>query len=130
MRTFRILLCVFFLGTGLSACAELSERPLKTEYNTRPELGVRLRVMPSNGLPEDIKAQQAQVLLVVRVQPTGPAAGAGLKEGDIILKLDGQPIMGMVDSVALMQNRLWGDFVNITILRDGQRQDVNVFLQP
>ena len=130
MTTIRMLVCALLFGVGLSACTELSERPLKTEYNTRPELGVRLRVMPSDGLPEDIVKQQPQVLFVVRVNPKGPAAVAGLQEGDILLELDGRPIMGMVDSVSLMQNRLWGDFVNVTILRDDQRQEIDVYLQP
>lgn len=125
----RIILAALLL-LGLSACAQFSERPLKTEYNTRPEIGVRLRVMPSTGLPKDVLGEQEQVLLVVRVSPERPAAQAGIQLGDVLVALDGQTISGMGDSVALMQNLQWGDEVIFTVLRDEELQEIPVLLRP
>jgi S1-C subfamily serine protease len=117
------------LGLALSSCANLSERSVQKDLNVRPQLGIRVRVMPSEGLPKAVLGERQQVLLVVRVKPDQPAARAGIEPGDILLALDGQPVSGAGDSLAIMQARQWGDLVTLTVLRGGQTQDIAVTLQ-
>jgi len=121
------LLCMI----GLSACTQLNERPLKTDFNTRPELGLRLRVISSSSssLPEEVVSKQQHVLRVMRVNPHQPGEWGGIQVGDVIVALNGQTVSGMGDSVALMNNLQWGDLVTLTIFRDNELQDIGVLLQ-
>jgi serine protease Do len=62
------------------------------------------------------------------VEPNGPAAKAGLKEGDVITELNGRPV---TDSNAL-RNHIAGQRpnteVSLTVLRDGKPTSVKAHL--
>jgi serine protease Do len=64
-------------------------------------------------------------LLVEEVRENSPAAKAGLKAGDVILEVDGQAVEQQGDLVRLLNKKAEGD-VNLTILRDKQRQTIRV----
>jgi len=68
-------------------------------------------------------------LYVNGVTPNGAAQEAGLKEGDIITKLDGQ----VIGSSAQLQERIYrlrpGDKVTLTYKRNGKERDVTVTLK-
>lgn len=64
-------------------------------------------------------------LLVEEVRADSPAAKAGLKAGDVILEVDGQAVEQQGDLVRLVNKKSEGD-VNLTILRDKQRQTIRV----
>jgi len=65
---------------------------------------------------------------IASIQPGTPAATAGLKADDIIIKFDGQDVHGEEGFVGLLLNHKPGDTVTFTILRNGQQQDVKVTL--
>ncbi len=65
---------------------------------------------------------------IASVQSGTPAATAGLKADDIIIKFDGQDVHGEEGFVGLLLNHKPGDTVTFTILRNGQQQDVKVTL--
>ena len=80
----------------------------------RPWLGVYLSEVDS-------------LLIVQRLAAGGPAAGAGVQPGDIILGVDGQPVASMAD----FYRKLWtvgapGDEVPLTILKGAQMHEVSV----
>lgn len=64
--------------------------------------------------------------LVARTVPAGtPAARAGMKSGDIIVKIDGSPIRSSFDiSIALADHKP-GDKVKLTRLRDGHETELD-----
>jgi S1-C subfamily serine protease len=81
--------------------------------------------------------------LIARVVPGGPADDAGLKGsdgsttfqasriqtgGDVVLSVNGDKIVGPSDLSNLILKYKPGDKVTLQILRDGQRQDVDVTL--
>jgi len=82
----------------------------------------------------DIPPEAAEALgssdgaVVTEVLPNTPAAEAGLRAGDIVIELDGEP----VDSFPGLRSRILvhqpGDEVTLTYSRDGQRQQVTVTL--
>ena len=57
-----------------------------------------------------------------------PADKAGLLAGDAIIAVNGDSIDGSLSLVAQVREHAVGDKVTITVLRDGQRKDVNATL--
>ena len=62
------------------------------------------------------------------VIPGGPAAAAGIKEGDIIIKVNTQAIDGDHPLDATLSEFAPGDTISVEILRGGQTQTVSVTL--
>jgi|GEM_PF-528080 len=89
----------------------------------------------------DLSVQQG--IYVDSVVPGGPAAQAGLQGstgtvqsgaltlpvgGDVIVEADGQAVDNYTDLLSIIESRQPGDELTLTILRDGQRQEVTVEL--
>lgn len=109
---------------------------LKTGKIVRPYLGVRYlslnkEIAQSSKLPVDKGA------LVYRgtgpadlaVIPSSPADKAGIKENDIITKINGQELSETTSLVSLLQKYKVGDTVSVTLLRQGQEIKVDVKLE-
>jgi S1-C subfamily serine protease len=60
--------------------------------------------------------------------PDSPADKAGIREGDIITKVDGQAIDGDHPLDATLSLHAPGDTVTVELLRDGQTATVEVTL--
>jgi putative serine protease PepD len=67
-------------------------------------------------------------LFVVGVAPQGPSATAGLAEGDVITKLDGDAATGAEQLQALTLTRRPGDTVEVTYVRAGTEHVAKVTL--
>lgn len=65
---------------------------------------------------------------ITEITPGSGAEKAGLKEGDIITGLNGVPVAGGTELVANILNFQPGDTVEITLVRDGKRMNVEVLL--
>ncbi len=59
-------------------------------------------------------------LRVAAVEPGGPAARAGLVEGDLLLELGGHQVSGVDDLHRLLASELTGTALSITVLRAGR----------
>jgi serine protease DegQ len=68
-------------------------------------------------------------VIVSGVVPGGPAATAGLRPGDVVLSVDGQPTRSPEDFLAALRPHKPGDTVTLT-LRDTDRaeRDIKVTL--
>ncbi|MCC6942963.1 MAG: trypsin-like peptidase domain-containing protein [Thermomicrobiales bacterium] len=83
-------------------------------------LGIGAQSVELNaGLRSDLGTDQERALLIVNVQPDGPAEQSGLLIGDVILSIGGQPVA----TVEQLQDHLTGDIVgqpvDITLIRGG-----------
>jgi len=58
------------------------------------------------------------------VRPGGPAEGAGLKAGDVLLRADGAAVGGWGGLLRLLKSRKPGDAVKLGVLRDGKELDL------
>ncbi len=63
------------------------------------------------------------------ISPGGPADGAGLRAGDVIVAFDGTPVSEQGELVVKIRARRVGDEVTLTIRRGGQDRDVTMVLQ-
>ncbi len=85
---------------------------------------------------QDVSAEIADELglparrgaIIESVQPGTGAADAGLRPGDVIVSVDGEPLVTMSQLVAEVRRRDPGDIVVLEIFRDGDLQDVEVEL--
>jgi putative serine protease PepD len=76
---------------------------------------------------KDGSAQRAAASVTAVVGGT-PAAKAGLQRGDAIIAVDGEPVDSGLSLVAQVRERGVGETAKLTIVRDGQRKDVQVTL--
>jgi S1-C subfamily serine protease len=81
---------------------------------------------------QDVAAQlgldQATGVLVMEVGGGTPAARAGLRPGDVIVRLDGKPVDTVEDLFAELRRHRPGDRVTLTVVRDGREQQLTVTL--
>jgi serine protease Do len=96
----------------------IAEQVIQNGYFARPNLGIRW-VTITPGLSARYRPPVQHGIYITDVQTDGPAATAGLAPGDIITKIQGEPI----DSDHPFQNQLFqfepGDRINVEILREG-----------
>ncbi len=78
-------------------------------------------------LPES-QAAGEKGIHVMNVMPGGPAATAGLKAGDVIVKIDGKDAPDLQAFKTMLGNHKVGDKLALTVHRDGKDQEIKVTL--
>jgi serine protease Do len=90
-------------------------------------MGIEIReVTPEKA--RDLKLSSARGVLVMDVEPDGPAAKAGLKESDVITQYDGQTVEGTVQFRRLVRETPPGRSVALVISREGMNRNISVEL--
>lgn len=92
------------------------------EYESLPEAAIRLGVMFE-------PAQNGRGLLVKSVAPGSNAEHAGLKEEDLLLKLDGEALTDNMDLIYAVKRKHAGDHGIILLERGGRNLMVEVIFQ-
>jgi serine protease Do len=72
------------------------------------------------------KLSEKKGILVTSVDADGPAAKAGMKAGDVILKFDGDSIRDAEDLRDAVSDAEGGQEVTVTVQRDGRAVDLKV----
>jgi predicted metalloprotease with PDZ domain len=88
-------------------------------------LGLRLQEL-NGDLAEYFKVGEDEGALVTEVEEDGPAGEAGIKAGDVIVKIDGDEVTEPGDVADILSDRDEGDTVEITLIRKGVRQTATV----
>jgi len=74
----------------------------------------------------NLKVEQDEGVLIVRVVDGSPAAKAGLEQGDVILKVGGKPVKTAVDVQSQVEASQIGANLEVEVLRDGRSLKVKV----
>jgi serine protease Do len=77
---------------------------------------------------KELKLAAQRGVVVMDVEPDGPAAKAGLKENDVITQFDGQVVEGTVQFRRLVRETPTGRTVALVISRNGATQNISVEL--
>jgi serine protease Do len=88
-------------------------------------LGVNIQSI-TDDLAETYNVKENTGALVSSVAPDGPAAKAGIQEGDVILKFDGKDVNSMRGLPRIVAQAQIGKEVDVEIIRKGQRKTVRV----
>lgn len=81
-------------------------------------------------LPEGLRHQldQDTGMLVVTVESQGPAAGAGVLQGDIVVSLDGRPVRQLEELFGALRGLEVGSSHRLRVVRAGQLNELDVTL--
>jgi len=102
-----------YLAT-LYADSIISGNPLETAF-----LGVQ---------GTDVNTEGRAGATITDVVPGSPAETAGIEVGDVVISVDGVPILGFDDLVAQVRSHQPGQTVEVTIIRDGNETTVPITL--
>jgi beta-lactamase regulating signal transducer with metallopeptidase domain len=95
-----------------------------TRLTAEPRLGARL-TKPSASLADQLDLPRDQGYVLDEVGPNSPAAKAGLKQYDILLELNGQPISNKDGDLAKVLKEIKPDQpVEAIVLRKGRKETV------
>ena len=93
---------------------------LQHGHIARPYLGLAMQPV---AIPESLRGKVASAgtsaLLVVHVEPAGPAEKAGALLGDLVTELQGKPVEDTEQIQELLHTAKVGDRVKVTMLRAG-----------
>ena len=86
----------------------------------------------SDVTPENSKffnLKKAEGAVVTQVEPASPGAKAGLKTGDVITRLDGQPVSDAGELQVQVGQKRPGTTIKLEVMREGKIVDVPVTLE-
>jgi serine protease Do len=92
----------------------------------RPKMGVKIR--PVTTADVDVFQLPGASGAVVASDPENPARDAGVRMGDVIVAVDGDPITDTSDLMATIARRQPGDRVALDLVRYGKRERIAVEL--
>jgi S1-C subfamily serine protease len=125
------------VSTGLSRTSVLAvtrrtvdrvaQKLLDHGYVGRGFLGVALQpVALPQALKEKLKLDQDTAIMLLGIEPNGPAASAGLIMGDILLQAGSSVISDAETLATLLDHATIGESLNFRVLRAGTVQEVKV----
>jgi serine protease Do len=117
------------VGIGFAIPAEeakpVVDQLMKGTTITRGYLGIQMQDVTSD-IADALGIPKNGGTLVARVEPGQAAEKAGIKQGDVIVKVNGQDVNPDQTLSYLVANARPGTRVPIELIRDGKRQNVTV----
>ena len=120
------------VGIGFAIPAEqaapIVEALRRGERVRRGYLGVSLQSLTEPGVAQALGIERNRGELIRAVTAGGPAARAGIQQGDVVLTVNNQPVTPEQSVSYLISTLPVGGRVPVEILRGGQRRTVTVVL--
>jgi Do/DeqQ family serine protease len=70
--------------------------------------------------------EEEEGVLIARVMPNSPAAQAGLRAGDVITAIEGQPVKDGAEVQRVVEQSTVGQNLSLSLRRDGREETLNV----
>src|SRR5437867_1605926 len=77
-------------------------------------------------MPAEAGGQPPRGVLIDEVRPDSPADKGGMKRGDVVVEFDGEHVRSARQFSRLVQESTPGRSVTATVVRDGQRRDLQI----
>ncbi|HVX44597.1 MAG TPA: trypsin-like peptidase domain-containing protein [Mycobacteriales bacterium] len=114
------------LGVGfaipINSARTVAQQLIRTGHVTHPTLGVNARSVT------DLGATGGDGAEVEALESGGPGQKAGIREGDVIVELDGQPVDSSEGLEVLVSEHAVGDKITVTVERNGARHRIEAVL--
>jgi S1-C subfamily serine protease len=127
-------------GLGFAIPIETAKRIADQLFATgqvqHPYLGIQMLELTPDTIAELNQTQGLNLppntsgILIVQVLPGSPAASAGLKVGDVIQAIRGEPVTTPSQVQALMESTQIGVALDIQVRRDQQMETITVRPSP
>ncbi|MDA7415936.1 DegQ family serine endoprotease [Xenophilus arseniciresistens] len=111
----------------IDLAVRVKDQIVATGHASHAKLGVAVQEV-NQAFADSFKLPRPEGALVSQVEEGGAAHKAGLQPGDVILKVDGQPIVASGDLPALIGQALPGQKVGIEVWRDGRAKALTATL--
>jgi serine protease Do len=117
------------VGIGLAIPAELAKPVIDSlrrgQRPSRGYLGVGLQPLDDDSIASALGLSKGGGELVRSVVPSGAAARAGIQQGDVIVRVNNQPVTPDQTVSYLVANSPVGQRIPIEVVRNGRRFTVN-----
>jgi len=107
----------------IEVAAKVKDQIVATGKASHARLGVSVQEV-NQAFADSFQLDKPEGALVAGVEDGGPADKAGLKSGDVIRSIDGQPIVASGDLPAFVGQATPGSQVRMEIWRHGKREDI------
>lgn len=111
----------------IDLASRIKDKIVATGKVEHARLGVAVQEV-NQAFADSFKLDKPEGALVSNVENGGPADKAGLQPGDVILKVDGQPIVSSGDLPAIIGMAAPGDKVKLDVWRKGSAKELTAQL--
>jgi serine protease Do len=111
----------------IDIATHVQQQIVATGHVTRGHLGVTVQEV-TQSLADSFGLKQPEGALVGSVEPGGPAAKAGLRSGDVILKFNGTPVTSSNQLPLQVADLKPGTVANVQVWRHGSTRNLEVTL--
>jgi serine protease Do len=113
----------------INTAAEVYNSIIKSGHMTRGSIGVSFTPSDTDQARSLLKSfGVSEGVFVQTVAPGGPAEKAGIKEGDIIVALNGKPVHDGNQLVGTVTATPVGSPIDVTVMRSGKRENFKVIV--
>ena len=121
-------------GLALGGCIVVVDRDDNwsdswSDSKPSPRIGVGI-AEPGKTLANQLRIDRNDATVITRVSSGSAADKAGLREFDIVTRIDGDDNADPDDLRKAVRSKQWGDTLILTIIREGQTIEVPVTLTP
>lgn len=111
----------------IEVAMQVKDQIVATGKASHARLGVAVQEV-NQAFADSFKLDKPEGALVSNVDKGGPADQAGLRSGDVIRKVDGEPVVASGDLPALIGQKKPGSKITLEIWRQGAREEISAKL--